>query len=213
MYFPLYFKADILNCLVIGGGEVALRKIEVLLKAGFKVLVISPRIVPEISDFVEDGSIAYLQRKYKYGDCMGNQLVISATNDTEVNTQVSEEARALGIPVNVVDAPELCSVIFPAILRDEPLVMAVSTGGQAPFMAAELRNRLRKSIEGWGRWVRIAGRFRKLVRDSTDEAKERRKLHEKFIAAGVPPSDMAPPEDADLDKWISWLESFPNENT
>lgn len=212
MYFPLYFNADIVNCLVIGGGEVALRKIEILLKAGFKILVISPRIVPEISDFVEDENIAYLQRKYQYGDCMGNQLVISATSDTEVNTQVSEEARALGIPVNVVDAPELCSVIFPAIERDEPLVIAVSTGGHAPFMAAELRNRLRKNIEGWGRWVRIAGRFRKLVRDSTDEATERAKLYEKFIAAGMPPSDMTPPEDADLDEWISWLRSLPNEN-
>jgi len=212
MYFPLCFKTDIINCLVIGGGEVALRKIEVLLEAGFKILVISPRIVPAISDFVSDQSVAYLQRKYKYGDCMGNQLVISATGDAEVNMQVSEEAQALGIPVNVVDAPELCSVIFPAIVHDEPLVMAVSTGGQAPFMAAELRNRLRKSVEGWGRWVRIAGRFRKLVRDSTDEATERTKLYEKFIAVGMPPRDVSPPEDADLEEWISWLQSLPNEN-
>ena len=104
-------------------------------------------------------------------------------------------------------------MIFPAILRDEPLVVAVSTGGQAPFLAAELRNRLHKSVEGWGRWVRIAGRFRKLVGDSIDEATERTKLYAKFIAAGMPPSDVTPPEDADLDKWISWLESFPNENT
>ncbi|HHE46088.1 MAG TPA: bifunctional precorrin-2 dehydrogenase/sirohydrochlorin ferrochelatase [Bacteroidetes bacterium] len=212
MYLPLFFNADLTNCLVIGGGDVALRKIEVLLKAGCNLLVISPRTVAGISELIRDGKVAHLRRKYEYGDCMGNQLIISATSDSEVNTQVSEEARALGIPVNVVDEPDLCSVIFPAIERDEPLTIAVSTGGRAPFMAAELRDRLRGTVKGWGRWVEIAGEFRESVRKAVTEPAERGGLYRRFVAAGMPPDEVAPPEDPDLDRWMDWLQRLEDMN-
>ena len=212
MFLPLYFKTDFMDCLVIGGGDVAYRKIQVLQKAGCKVVVISPRISPEVSRLVDESKIAYIRRKYQYGDCMGNQLVIVATGDPVVDKQVSDEARALGIPVNVVDVPKLCSVIFPAVERDEPLVVAVSTGGIAPFMAAELRNKLRSTVAGWSRWVTIAGRFRDLVKHNIRNQVERNRLYKKFLSAGQPPEDYNPPDTEELEVWLLWLENMPGRN-
>jgi len=212
MYLPLYFKTEFMDCLVIGGGDVAYRKIQVLHDAGCKVLVISPEISPEVSRLVDESKIAYIRRRYQYGDCMGNQLVIVATGDPVVDKQVSDEARALGIPVNVVDVPNLCSVIFPAVERDEPLVVAVSTGGIAPFMAAELRNKLRNVVAGWSTWVSIAGKFREIVKRDVKNQIERNRLYRKFLSAGLPPEDYNPPEIEELGIWLAWLENMPGRN-
>jgi len=212
MYLPLYFKTDYMDCLVLGGGDVAYRKIKILQDAGCKVLVVSPEISPEVARLVDESKIAYIRRKYQYGDCMGNQLVIAATGDPVVDRQISDEARALGIPVNVVDVPKLCSVIFPAVERDEPLVVSVSTGGMAPFMAAELRNRLHNTVAGWSRWVSIAGRFRDLVKKNVANQLERNRLYRKFLSAGQPPEDYLPPESEELGVWLAWLENMPGRN-
>ncbi|MDP8238844.1 MAG: bifunctional precorrin-2 dehydrogenase/sirohydrochlorin ferrochelatase [Candidatus Hatepunaea meridiana] len=208
MYLPLLFNTDTMNCLIVGGGKVALRKVEVLLDAGCKVKVISPDVISPISDLVKAEKIAYNQREYQNGDCNGMQLVISATENTFVNMQVSEDAGALNIPVNVVDVPELCTVIFPAIYRDEPLIVAVSTGGEAPFMAQELRNRVEKTISKWSRWVIIARRFRKIVLQNTSIVSEKRAFYRKFIQAGIPPDNVNPPDDDILDNWLKWLKNL-----
>jgi len=212
MYLPLYFNTEFMDCLVFGGGSIAFHKIQALLEAGCKVVVISPTISPDVARLVDEGRIAYLRREYQYGDCMGNQLVIAATADPVVDKQISDEARALGIPVNVVDVPRLCSVIFPAVERDEPLVVAVSTGGIAPFMAAELRNKLRSVVAGWSRWVCIAGHFREIVKQNVDKLSERNILYKKFVSAGEPPYDYQPPDSDDLDVWLNWLDSMPGRN-
>jgi len=207
MFLPLFFNTDDLTCLVIGGGNVALRKIEVLLDSGcIHILVISPEVIPALSELISNNSLALRQRKFETGDCMGKHLVISATSDLTVNRKVSEEARWLGIPVNVVDAPELSTVIFPAIERNEPLVIAVSTGGSAPFMAGEIRNKLRDSSKGLSEWVSIASKYRDIVCANTDELSQKRKLYKRFIDAGLLIDSVKPPDSDNLETWLKWLD-------
>ncbi|MCF7809727.1 bifunctional precorrin-2 dehydrogenase/sirohydrochlorin ferrochelatase [bacterium] len=209
MYLPLFFNTDDLTCLVVGGGSVALRKIEVLLYGGcINILVISPEVAPALSELISKNSLAYRQRKFQTGDCMGKHLVISATGDETVNRKVSEEARWLGIPVNVVDAPELSTVIFPAIERNEPFVMAVSTGGSAPFMAGEIRDRLKKYTEGFSEWIAVASRFRDIVCKSTDDIGEKRNIYKRFTDAGLINDSDNSPDSNDLDIWLNWLDKI-----
>lgn len=212
MYLPLFLNSEKLTCLVVGGGVVAFRKIKILLDAGCQVVVIAPRVEPSVSRFVRDGRIAYQKREFQTGDCIGNQLIISATSDPTVNRQVSDEARSLGIQVNVVDNPELCSFIFPAIARDEPLVVAVSTGGRAPFIAPVIRDRLREFTSGWGNWVSVAGRFRNVVSKSTDDLLKKKELYRRFIQAEPITETTGLLEEDDLDSWLDWLDGLPQQN-
>ena len=190
----------------------AFRKIRVLLNAGCHIVVITPEMIPPVADLVNDGSIDLIQREYRPGDCKGRHLVIAATGDMDVNRQVSEEACELGIPVNVVDEPDLCTVIFPAVLRDEPLVIAVSTGGKAPFMASELRNRLKMSTDEWSRWIQIAARFRQSVLENVTDVSKRRTLYKKFTDKGVPEKEFTLPIENDLDEWLEWLDKVEPDN-
>ena len=206
MYLPLLFKEG-LRCLIIGGGEVASRKIENLLEMPCDITVIAPDISDFVAQEVRHGSVTWLEREYVQGDCRGFQLVVAATPVREVNRLVSEEAGDLGIPVNVVDDPELSTVIFPAVWRDQCLLVAVSTEGVAPFLAAEIRTRLAQYAQGMGRWVELGGRFREAVRREIQDADEKRKLYKKFLAAGPLEESEIPPDSARLSDWLSWLDN------
>ncbi len=208
MYFPLCFKTDNLRCLVVGGGEVAARKIRQMIKAGCEVTVIAPEICDEVLDSRNLSNLTIEKREFRDGNCKGCQLVIAATADRNLNRRIFGEAKNLGIPVNVVDDPDLCTVVFSAIWRDDPLSIAVSTGGTAPFLAAEIRNRLGEAAEGYGDWVRIGGRFRKLLMDSVNDPERRKRLMKRFVMAGPPGVSILPPNSNDLDDWIDWLEKI-----
>jgi len=206
MYLPLLFKEK-LFCLIVGGGQVASRKIEILLEMPCSVTIVAPLISDFAAEKVREGSVRWLEREYVRGDCKGFQLVVAATPVREVNRRVSEEAREQGIPINVVDDPELSTVIFPAIWRDKSLIVAVSTEGIAPFMAAEIRTIFANCAQGMGQWVEIAGRFREVVRNETNDANEKQRLYRKFIDAGQPEEIDSPPVSAGLSEWLSWLDN------
>lgn len=210
MFLPLFFKSG-LSCLVVGGGQVASHKVRILLGASCHVTVVAP----ELSDFISEewgkGSLRWIQRNYASGDCRGYQLVIAATPFKKVNMQVSEEACKNGTPVNVVDDPDLSSVIFPAIWRERSLSVAISTGGAAPFMASEIRTRISRFARGLGDWAEMAGRFREAVRKEISAAEEKNKLYARFANAGPQALQDAPPEGADLAGWLSWLDGLPTE--
>ena len=205
MYLPLLMKGDF-SCLIVGGGLVATRKMEVLLDLPCKITVLAPQITESIDQRVREGTIKWLEREYLAGDCKGVELVIAATPAREVNRRVSDEARSLCIPVTVVDDPALSSVIFPAVWKDRSLVVAVSTEGTAPFMAAEIRNRLAEFSRGMGQWVEIAGRFRAIVRQEISDPEEREKLYRTFVDAGQPARYAEPPEGGRLAYWLHWLD-------
>jgi precorrin-2 dehydrogenase/sirohydrochlorin ferrochelatase len=135
-YYPVFLDLRGRRCVVVGGGEVALRKVDGLLAAGAKVTVVAPRIheMPP--------GVTVLQRGFAPADLDGAFFAISATDDRAVNSAVAAEAEARGIPVNVVDVPAESSVILPAVVRRGEFVLAVSTGGASPAFARLLRERL-----------------------------------------------------------------------
>ncbi len=132
MFFPLLLR-DGFSCLVVGGGNVASRKIEMLLQIPCSLTVIAPGLIDAVAEVVRFKSVRWLKRGYAPGDCEGFQLVIAATPRRDVNRKVFDEAKRLRIPVNVVDDPEISTVIFPAVWRSGSLLLAVSTEGVAPF--------------------------------------------------------------------------------
>ena len=145
-YYPIY--VDIVNkkCVVIGGGVVAERKVKTLLRFGGKVKVVSKKCTPDLKKIAKRGAIRLIQRDYKKGDLGSAILAIVATNDSKVNKRVYHEAKNKNIFVNVVDNASLCSFIAPSTIKRGPLVVSISTSGQAPALAKSLRERFEKII-------------------------------------------------------------------
>jgi len=135
------------RCIVVGGGDVARRKVESLLDAGARqVVVISPRLGDGLAQLQRRGRIQHLARAYQPGDLKDAFLVIATTDDPKVNQAVSQEAEAEGILVNVADDPDHCNFIVPSTLRRGDLVIGLSTGGQSPALAASLRRQLERAF-------------------------------------------------------------------
>jgi siroheme synthase-like protein len=133
------------RCVVVGGGEIGLEKVEGLLACGGEVTVIAPEAEPELRGYAGEGSIHWEQREYGGpADLEGVFIVIAATNDTDVNIAVYDDAERRAMLVNVVDVPPLCNFILPAIVRSGPLAIAISTAGASPALA----KRMKHEIEG-----------------------------------------------------------------
>lgn len=131
-FLPLFHNLQGRHVLVVGGGEIALRKARLLTDAGACLRVVAPEIDSQLVALVEQSQGLVHRRGYASGDLEGAVLVIAATDDEPLNAQISRDAQARGVPVNVVDAPALCSVIFPAIVDRSPLIVAVSSAGMRP---------------------------------------------------------------------------------
>jgi siroheme synthase-like protein len=160
-YYPIYLQLHEQPCVVIGGGKIAEGKVDGLLAAGATVKVISPDITPHLTDLVEQNRIAYISRAYQHGDLAGAFMVICATDQTEINHQVWQEASANGQLVNVVDDTPRCNFIAPAILRKGDLTIAISTAGKAPALAVRLKERLQEQIGSeYERFLEISGQLR-----------------------------------------------------
>lgn len=140
-HFPIFINLAGKKCALVGGGTVAVRKARMLLDFGALVYVSDPEPAAEMEELYVQGAITL--RKRRYGgpdDLQGAVLAIAATDDAETNRRVSKDAKALGIPVNVVDVPELCTFYFPAVARRGELVAGISTSGGYPALAARLRD-------------------------------------------------------------------------
>ena len=182
-YLPIF--ADVRNklCLVVGGGEVAKRKAGVLLEAGAKVCVVAPEIEPALS---EQRGIETIVARFEAQHLDGVVLVIAATHDRSVNQQVSRQAQMRNIPVNVVDDPELCSFIMPAILDRSPLMVAFSSGGASPVLTRILRGKLEAMIpHNYSRLAAFAQRFRELVKQRISNPAKRRIFWENTLEGVV----------------------------
>jgi precorrin-2 dehydrogenase/sirohydrochlorin ferrochelatase len=127
------------RCVVVGGGEVALEKAEGLLACDARVVVVAPHAVPELRDYAREGSLEWAPREYASRDLEGTFLVVAATDDTDVNIAVYEDAERRAMLVNVVDVPPLCNFILPAVVRSGPLAIAVSTAGASPALAKRIK--------------------------------------------------------------------------
>ncbi|MFG0585319.1 siroheme synthase CysG [Pseudomonas sp. zjy_9] len=189
-FLPLFHKLQDRPVLVIGGGEVALRKARLLSDAGARLRVVAPEVRSELQELA--GSAGIFLRGYASSDLQGVALVIAATDDETLNAQVSAEAQALGIPVNVVDAPSLCSVIFPAIVDRSPLIVAVSSGGDAPVLARLIRAKIETWIPAsYGQLANLGKRFRERVKQMFPDVQQRRVFWEDVFQGPIAESVFA----------------------
>jgi len=185
-YLPIFYQIKQRTCLVVGGGAVAARKVSLLRKAGAEVTVVSPEICNELEQLASSNKIQYLSRKYKTEDLENCVLVIAATDQRDVNEQISTEARSRNLPVNVVDDPDMCSFIMPSIIDRSPVQIAVSTGGTAPVLARLIRTRLEGLIPaGYGKLGALAEKFRNKVKAAFPNVEQRRHFWENILEGTV----------------------------
>ncbi|WP_462383796.1 siroheme synthase CysG [Pseudomonas sp. Marseille-QA0892] len=174
-FLPLFHNLRGRTVLLVGGGEIALRKGRLLVDAGAVLKVVSPEIETELDALVLASGGVTLRRRYEAMDVQQSVLVIAATDDDALNAGVSRDAQALGIPVNVVDAPSLCTVIFPAIVDRSPLIVAVSSGGDAPVLARLVRAKIETWLpSAYGRLAGLGKAFRARVKARFPDVRDRR---------------------------------------
>ncbi len=185
-FFPIFLDLDGCQCLVVGGGRVAARKAGLLQRAGARVLLVAPQACDELQRQVQGEAMNWLQREFSDSDIEGKTLVIAATDHQAVNRRVSELAKQAGIPVNVVDQPELCTFIVPSIIDRSPVQVAVSTGGHSPVLARLLRARLESYVPAaYGRLARLVESFRERVKQRFSGVTQRRQFWENTLQGEV----------------------------
>ncbi len=185
-YLPIFYDLTVGPCLVIGAGDIAARKVRQLRKSEANITVIAPEICKELKALSESNEIIHITEKFSDEMLDDKMLVIAATNDQEVNRQVSELAKARNIPVNVVDNPKLCSFIMPSIVDRDPVQIAISTGGASPVLARLLRARLETLIPiSYGRLAQLMGKFRGRVKQHYPKMLERRRFWEHILQGPV----------------------------
>ena len=130
------------RCLVVGGGNIGLEKVEGLLASEGRVVLVAPDAVPELRELAQEGSIEWIRREYRAEDLDATFIAIAATDDTEVNIRVYNDAERRAMLVNIVDVPPLCNFILPAIVRTGPLAIAISTAGASPALAKRIKSQI-----------------------------------------------------------------------
>ena len=178
-YLPIFVNLKQKPCLVIGGGDIALRKINLLLKAKAQVTCISPAFCNSIKNLSIKGHIILVNRQFESSDISNQSVIVSATDDSSVNTSVSRLAQKARIPVNIVDSPKFSSFIMPSIVDRSPVIIAVSSAGKAPVLARIIRAKLETVIpNAYGTLAEIAGEYRQKVKDRFSKIKDRRAFWE-----------------------------------
>jgi precorrin-2 dehydrogenase/sirohydrochlorin ferrochelatase len=185
-FYPIMVDIKQRPCTVIGGGTIAERKTETLMACGAQVRVISPEFTPVLLQWATEGRITTIPRLYQDGDLEYAFLVISATDNMAVNAAVADEANLRRILLNVVDIPQLCNFIVPAVVQKGPLVIAVSTGGTSPAMAKKIRQDLDIMFgPEYGVFLQLLGSMRNEVKGHFATQAERQKLWEAVIESDI----------------------------
>jgi len=186
-FLPVFINIKQQRCLVVGGGEIAARKASLLARAGASLCVVAEEISDSVREVV--GTTAggeCILRAYEVSDLNGATLVIAATDNIDVNQQVSSDAQAKNIPVNVVDNPDLCTFILPAIVDRSPVVIAVSSGGKSPVLARLIRARLETLIPAsYGRLAKLVGNLRGKVKEKFTTVNQRRAFWEQALTGPI----------------------------
>jgi uroporphyrin-III C-methyltransferase / precorrin-2 dehydrogenase / sirohydrochlorin ferrochelatase len=184
--FPVFLNLQDRPCTVIGGGEVAARKVRSLLASGAQVSVIAPELSTEMAALQDDPRVHVVPRVYQPGDLRACVLAFAATDDAEVNAAVYRDAMELGLLVNVVDDPPHCSFIVPSQLQRGPITIAVSTGGASPVLARHVRQRVEAAVPPvYGELAELLGRLRAEVKADGASMEERLRRWESVLSSDV----------------------------
>lgn len=203
--YPVMLDVRGRKCLVVGGGGVAMRKVQGLLEEGARVTVIAPEVVPPVATMGERGEIALERRRYEGDAQKGWTLVFAATDVREVNAEVFRDAEHAGVWCNVSDDPDLCSFHLPARVRRGPLQLALGSAGEAPFAIRRLRQLLERRLgEEWTEWLGAAARYRTSVRTLGLSSPEENALFDRFFTATVDPDRLSArvPTAAEEQGWL-----------
>jgi uroporphyrin-III C-methyltransferase / precorrin-2 dehydrogenase / sirohydrochlorin ferrochelatase len=185
-YYPVFLDLAGQPVVVLGGGQFAAEKVAALVETGAIVKVVSARLSPAIERIVGQGHVDAVRRDYQPGDLAGARLVVDASEDEATNQQSWHEAEAAGILINVVDRPEQCRFIAPAIVRRDPLLIAVSTSGESPFLASAIRARIERWLGAeWGPFTALVGRVRRELRERAVPLPEQTRTYKQLLASDV----------------------------
>jgi siroheme synthase-like protein len=191
---PLYVACLILKgrpCLVIGGGEIGLEKVEGLLACDADVTLVAPDALPALAELAAEGSIRWERREYRAADLEGRLIAIAATNDTDVNIAVHDDAERRQMLVNVVDVPPLCNFILPAIVRSGPLAIAISTAGASPALAKRLKREIAESYgEPYARLAVILNEVRGWAKGTLPTYQDRKRFFESIVNGEPDPVEL-----------------------
>ena len=186
MFYPIYLNLKNKRVVVIGGGEVAERKVEALLEAGALITLISPDITPRLDSLAQEKRIQIHRRVYAPGDCTGAALVFSATDDAAVSAAVFADAEKAGALVNTADQPSLCDFILPAVVRRGKIAIAISTGGASPGLAATLRAKIEAFIgPEYAQLAELLAQARPEIQRRLRKAEERKALHYRILNSDI----------------------------
>jgi precorrin-2 dehydrogenase / sirohydrochlorin ferrochelatase len=191
---PLYIACLRLSgrsCLVVGGGEVGLEKVEGLLACDGRVTLVAPSAVPELEAYADEGSIAWERREFRDADLDGRFLAIAATSDTDVNISVYDGAERRAMLVNVVDVPPLCNFILPAILRTGPLAIAISTAGASPALAKRMKREVAAAFgEPYARLAVLLNASRGWAKANLPTYQDRKEFFESIVNGSPDPIEL-----------------------
>lgn len=181
-YFPLYTRLTDTPCLIVGGGDVALRKARLLLRAGAELTIVAPALADELQRLAADHGIRVVKDTFNDAHIAAHQFIVAATSDQAINKQVAAAAKAAMRFCNVVDDRDLSTAIVPAIVDRSPLLIAVSTGGNSPVLATRIRQQIEQLLPpAMADLAAFAGHWRAAVQEKIDSHDERRRFWQKLL--------------------------------
>ena len=185
------------RCLVVGGGEIGLEKVEGLLACDGDVTLVAPDAEPALAELAAEGSITWQQREYEPDDLEGRLIAIAATDDTEVNIRVFEDAERRAMLVNVVDVPPLCNFILPAIVRTGPLAVAISTAGASPALAKRMKREIAELFgDAYAELAVLLNEVRGWAKGTLPTYQDRKEFFESIVAGEPDPIELLRAGDA-----------------
>ena len=178
-------------CLVVGGGEVGLEKVEGLLACGAAITLVAPDALPELEAYAREGAIGWERRPYRPVDVEGKLIAIAATNNTEINIAVHEDAERRQMLINVVDVPPLCNFILPAIVRTGPLAIAISTAGASPALAKRMKREIGELFgEEYAALALLLNEVRGWAKDTLPTYQDRKDFFEGIVNGDPDPVEL-----------------------
>ena len=179
------------RCIVVGGGEIGLEKVEGLLACDGRVVLVAPDAVPELESLAAEGSIEWIRRRYEPGDLEQTFIAIAATNDTATNIAVYQDAEERAMLVNVVDVPPLCNFILPAIVRTGPLAIAISTAGASPALAKRIKRQIADEFgEPYARLAVLLNEVRGWAKGTLPTYQDRKQFFEGIVNGDPDPIEL-----------------------